>query len=404
MGNPIVERGPGVRVIASSSTWIEGEALRQLDATAAWPGMRSCVGLPDLHPGKGSPIGAAFLSEGVFYPSLVGSDIGCSVALWATDLALRRVKPERLALAMDGLDQPWEGDPEEVLAAHDLEPGLHDATLGTPGHGNHYIELAAVHEVVDIAAFEALGLERDKAVLQVHSGSRGLGEAVLRGHTERHGAGPLTAGSEEAAAYLSAHDAAVRWAHANRAVCAARTCEAVGMASRAILDVPHNVVAPMMLGGCQCWLHRKGAAPADAGPVLIPGSRGDLSWLVQPTADTEMSLRSLAHGAGRKMARHEAEAKLRGRYRRDELRRNPWGGRVVCGEDRLAWEEAPECYKPVASVVGDLVDAGLITLIAALRPLVTFKTSEGSRQEVRRDRVDWQRERRDARRERGRKQ
>ena len=35
MDNPVVvERGPKVRVVASASTWIEGEALRQLDAAA----------------------------------------------------------------------------------------------------------------------------------------------------------------------------------------------------------------------------------------------------------------------------------------------------------------------------------------------------------------------------------
>jgi release factor H-coupled RctB family protein len=27
------------------------------------------------------------------------------------------------------------------------------------------------------------------------------------------------------------------------------------------------------------WLHRKGAAPADEGPMMIPGSRGTLSYL-----------------------------------------------------------------------------------------------------------------------------
>jgi hypothetical protein len=36
MGNPIIAtRASGVRVVASASTWIEGEALRQLDAAGA---------------------------------------------------------------------------------------------------------------------------------------------------------------------------------------------------------------------------------------------------------------------------------------------------------------------------------------------------------------------------------
>lgn len=54
---------PSYQLIASDQSWIEGEALRQLEQTAALPGMRQAVGLPDLHPGKGYPIGAAFLCE-----------------------------------------------------------------------------------------------------------------------------------------------------------------------------------------------------------------------------------------------------------------------------------------------------------------------------------------------------
>lgn len=398
MNNPVVvERGPKVRVVASLSTWIEGEALRQLDAAAELRGMRLVVGMPDLHPGKGGPVGAAYLSDGFVHPVLVGSDIGCGMRLDALDLPLRKARPDRLAERLDGLDGPWGGDTAGWLADRGLEPTPHDAALGTPGFGNHFVELLAVEEVRDPAAFAAMGLGRDRVHLLVHSGSRGLGEAVLRAHTERHGAAPLAAGTPEAADYLAAHDRAVRWAAANRALCARRACEAVGADAAPILDVCHNLVTGAEVGGCRCWLHRKGAAPADMGPVVIPGSRGDLSWLVRPVPGRDEALRSLAHGAGRKIARGEARGKLRGLYRREDLRRNPWGGRVVCGEELLAWEEAPEAYKPVASVVGDLFAAGLAEPVAAFRPLVTFKTSEAPAGGAARGKPDWKRERREAR-------
>src|SRR3712207_5098212 len=96
------------------------------------------------------------------------------------------------------------------------------------------------------------------------------------------------------------------------------------------------------------------ALPIYKGPVVIPGSRGDVSFLVEPVPDRDDALWSLAHGAGRKLARHEAKAKLKGRWRREDLERNPFGGRVVCGDDRLLWEEAPGAYKDASSVVGDL--------------------------------------------------
>ena len=86
-----------VRVLASSNTWIEGTAVDQLRKTAELPGMRLAVGLPDLHPGKGSPIGAAFVTEDYIYPTLVGNDIGCGIALWRTDLNGK--KPKRDAWA-----------------------------------------------------------------------------------------------------------------------------------------------------------------------------------------------------------------------------------------------------------------------------------------------------------------
>ena len=69
-----------VRLFASAKSWIEGEALRQLYATSKLEGMRLAVGFPDLHPGKGSPVGAAFVTEGLIYPYLIGGDIGCGMA------------------------------------------------------------------------------------------------------------------------------------------------------------------------------------------------------------------------------------------------------------------------------------------------------------------------------------
>ena len=53
------------------------------------------------------------------------------------------------------------------------------------------------------------GLDPARAVLLVHTGSRGLGESILRAHAEWHGASPLRADTPDADAYLAAHDAAV---------------------------------------------------------------------------------------------------------------------------------------------------------------------------------------------------
>ena len=62
-------------LIASDKSWIEGDAIRQLEKTAELEGMLSAVGLPDLHPGKGVPVGAAFLSKKFIYPYIIGNDV-----------------------------------------------------------------------------------------------------------------------------------------------------------------------------------------------------------------------------------------------------------------------------------------------------------------------------------------
>src|SRR5690348_2080363 len=148
---------PHIRVIASPQSWVEGDAIRQLEAASRPPGMRSAVGLPDLHPGKGAPVGAAFASEGLFYPFLVGNDIGCGMGLWELDLPARKAKPERWAARLD-LDGPWEGNTDAVLASMGVKPCGFEAALGTVGGGNHFAEVQRVDAVHDAETFTALGL------------------------------------------------------------------------------------------------------------------------------------------------------------------------------------------------------------------------------------------------------
>ncbi|HZI16181.1 MAG TPA: RNA ligase RtcB family protein [Myxococcus sp.] len=362
-----------VRVIASPQSWVEGEAVRQLEAMARLPGMRLAVGLPDLHPGKGAPVGAAFTSEGFLYPYLVGNDIGCGMGLWDVDLLARKAKPERWAGKLD-LEGPWSGDAEGFLAGHEVRACGFEAALGTVGGGNHFAEVQRVDAVHDAKAFAALGLGADRLVLLVHSGSRGLGEAVLRAHVDRHAAGGLAEASVDARVYLERHDHAVAWARANRALVARRMLDGIGASGRRVLDVCHNSVTARRDGGRTQWLHRKGAAPSDEGPVVIPGSRGALSYLVVPVGDGAGSAHSLAHGAGRKWTRTAARERMRERFTAESLTRTSFKSHVVCENKDLLFEEAPPAYKPIDRVVTDLVEAGLVRVVATLAPVLTYKT------------------------------
>jgi release factor H-coupled RctB family protein len=43
----------GTKIITSRKNWIESSAVEQLEKTAALPGMKLVVGMPDLHPSLG---------------------------------------------------------------------------------------------------------------------------------------------------------------------------------------------------------------------------------------------------------------------------------------------------------------------------------------------------------------
>ena len=51
------------------------------------------------------------------------------------------------------------------------------------------------------------------------------------------------------------------------------------------------------------------------------------------------------------------------------------GGRVLCHDKDILYEEAPQAYKDIDVVISDLQEAGLIRIVALLQPLLTFKES-----------------------------
>ena len=363
-----------VRLFASTKSWIEGEALRQLYAAAKLDGMRLAAGFPDLHPGKGGPVGAAFVTEGIIYPYLIGGDIGCGMALFKTDLVQRDIKLSRWADLRFELEHPWDGDVNEILAASELDSTEFDDSLGTIGGGNHFAELQRLEQVFDTGEFKKFGLGKQQLVALVHSGSRGLGESVLRAYVNEQQANGCDADSFAAATYLRDHDVAVRWAKANRALIARRFVQALGAEAECLWDGCHNSITRCDSEGDVGWVHRKGAVASAGMPVVIPGSRGSFSYLVKPIGDGASHAWSLAHGAGRKWARSETRQRMRERFGAEQLSHTPLGGRVICEQRELLYEEAPAAYKNIEDVIQDLVDAGLVSVIATFRPLLTYKT------------------------------
>ena len=200
------------KIIASNRNWIEGEAVKQLQNTAKFPGMEMAVGLPDLHPGKGSPIGAAFFTKNILYPYLIGNDIGCGMGLWQTDLKKNRIRRDRWIKKLYALENQWDNDTKAWLEKDNLKSNKWDGSLGTIGGGNHFAELQVIESIEDTEQFQKTGLSQKRLLLLLHSGSRGLGEEILRKHVDQFKSNGIPEESEAAIQYMKEHDHAKKWA------------------------------------------------------------------------------------------------------------------------------------------------------------------------------------------------
>ncbi len=173
--------------------------------------------------------------------------------------------------------------------------------------------------------------------------------------------------------YLRAEATAAHYGFANRALlaelCRLRLREVYGaVAAPLVCDLPHNLTLP---AGDGRWVARKGACPAEAGrPVMVPGSMGAPSF-VGVGLGNDRWLQSASHGAGRAASRGAM-----GRVVRDAAHLRALGlegVECVTLRDERRVEEAPAAYKPIGPVVDAQVAAGVLGLVARLRPLSTFK-------------------------------
>ncbi|HET9551488.1 MAG TPA: RtcB family protein [Anaeromyxobacteraceae bacterium] len=459
-------RVPG-RVWSAGPPAPDDEALRQVANVAHLPGiLGAALAMPDYHAGYGFPIGgvaAMDADEGAVSPGGVGYDVNCGVRVVTTGLdagdlrprlheataAIYRAIPAGVgaggalpALSRAELDEVLAGgagwaarrgfaaasddearcEEDGRLAGADPEAVSEEARrrgagqLGTLGSGNHFVELDRVAEIHDPAAAEAFGLVPGAVVLQLHSGSRGLGHQVCDDFLRELGTHPgrfgpdyaalpdpqlaaAPARSPEGRRYLGAMMAAANFAWANRQVMTglalAALRQALGLSerelgARLLYDVCHNVAKweEHLVSGRprRVLVHRKGATrafgPGDprvpapyrqAGqPVLIPGDMGRASYVLAGTAAAmEQTFGSSCHGAGRLLSRHEALRRARGRSIARELEAK--GIEVAArGKSTLA-EEMSEAYKDVTRVVEVMARAGLSRLVARLEPMGVVK-------------------------------
>jgi len=375
----------GVPIHAWVASSLDTDVRAAIERLAKAPDVRHLAVMPDVHRAGEVCVGVALATGSVVYPAAVGGDIGCGMAavrfdapaaLLADDAPLARALLRSLGRAVPALMGRSHAVPERLDGAVD-PAGLSDERLariarregrwqlGTLGRGNHFLEFQAD--------------EQGSLWLMVHSGSRGMGQAITSWHLARAVApGPgapaaLEVDTAVGLAYLADVAWARTWARTNRERMARAAAAALAdLAGATIdestwLDCDHNHVALERHGDQDVVVHRKGALPATAGqPGLVPGSMGTVSFHTVGRGHPD-SLRSSSHGAGRVLRRGAAAGRIDARRLVREMHGVTFDARRA---GRLV-DEAPSAYRDVRLVMRAQRD--LTAVCRELRPLLSHK-------------------------------
>jgi tRNA-splicing ligase RtcB len=398
---PVFQEISGAHVpVKVWTTELEPAARRQLENVASLPIVHGHVAaMPDVHAGIGATVGSVIPTKRAIVPAAVGVDLGCGIhavqlSLKASELpdALGRIRSAIEAAVPVGFDMhPDKGSGARVSAAKSMqkrlqeivkhEPGLvarqkdFDKTwvrqLGSLGGGNHFIELC-----VD---------ESQNVWVMLHSGSRGIGNAIGRHFIERarreleksdihlpdRDLAWLAEGTPAFEHYMDAVEWAQDYASENRRQMMHSVLHAIEphvppfrIVGEAI-SCHHNYVARETHFGESVYVTRKGAIRAGEGELgVIPGSMGARSFIVRGKGNPQ-SLCSCAHGAGRRMSRPEAKK----RFSSADVERQTAG--VECRKDAGVVDEIPGAYKNIDEVMANQSD--LVEVVHTLKQVLCVK-------------------------------
>lgn len=86
----------GIHIISKESNY-EEDAEKQLRNIAMnHNNILFAIGMPDLHPGRGYPIGSSVITSSTLYPPLIGSDIGCGMSFVKTPIHANKIKSKTI--------------------------------------------------------------------------------------------------------------------------------------------------------------------------------------------------------------------------------------------------------------------------------------------------------------------
>ena len=391
---------------APIKAWIEGVQLedaakQQLVNVASLPFIHHHVAaVPDVHWGMGATIGSVIPTKGAIIPAAVGVDIGCGMMAVRTSLTADDL-PESLSAIRGQIERDvphgghgakggWAGKSRSIPASistrwRKLEdrfknlceryPHLEKENslihLGSLGSGNHFIEVCLDEE--------------NRVWVMLHSGSRGIGNAIGRYFIETAREMLLKRGHHvpdrdlawfeedepEFAAYVEAVDWAQDFARENREAMMDRVLAGLRARVRPFtmdkhaINCHHNYVAKEHHFGANVWITRKGAVRAREGDLgIIPGSMGARSFIVRGKGNPD-SFHTCSHGAGRAMSRTEAKR----RFTVADHEKATAG--IECRKDKDVIDETPMAYKDIDAVMAAQSD--LVEIVHTLRQVVCVK-------------------------------
>lgn len=359
-------------------------AVRQtIERLSRVPDVAQVVVMPDVHLAAGVSNGVVVATRHLIYPAAVGGDIGCGFAAVCLDgsaatlnrraaagevlAALPTVVPIMRHRRRTGLPElAGELDASALtqkdLVARALSVGREE--LGTLGRGNHFLEFQEDDE--------------GRLWIMVHSGSRAMGQHITAAHLKNAqsvggGLAFLDAETDEGKTYLQDVAWARRYAAESRRLMLTAASDLIGGIlgikpdHQTWLNTDHNHVRNEMHDGQALWVHRKGANMARAGmDNIIPGSMATHTYHVEGRGEA-LSLGSSSHGAGRRLSRGAAQAKIS----RKELERQIERIWIDPKSSGKLVDESPTAYKDLDAVMRAQGD--LVRIVRKVRPVLCHK-------------------------------
>lgn len=382
---------------------IEEEAIKQLENISKLPFIYKHVSLmPDGHVGKGATVGSVIPTKKAIIPAAVGVDLGCGMVAQRTSLTSRDL-PENLKPLRGKIERAvphgrtsggsndrgsWGSPPNAVLSnwrkleekfkqicekyPH-LEKSKNLKHLGTLGGGNHFIEICLDEE--------------DRVWVMLHSGSRGIGNAIGRLFIQKakkemekwhiHLPDSDLAYLPEGSQYFDDYWFALQWAQnfakVNREIMLKRTLDEMrkykGLPGftldKIAIDCHHNYSSIENHFGENVYITRKGAVRArEKDFSIIPGSMGAKSYICRGLGNAD-SFNSCSHGAGRVMSRRKAKKV----FSLDDHIEATKG--VECRKDEDVLDETPGAYKDIDAVMEAQQD--LVEIKHTLKQILCIK-------------------------------